>query len=496
MTSIGTKLVVTFLAISVFFGIMSLVVYVNSAMVVDSFNELNDRSLPELIALRQMITESLVIYSRAVEFTIEDSQEELADYLDEIREAKNDFSESFELYSSIVTIEGRPEEEVASIKDRWNAFVLNADALIRIVQDGPADEHEIDEVREKLELSQEEFEGTIDQIIEKQLASSQAMKTRVDSNGSSLFNLIVTTLVAAMLFSTGLGLAVSRTITKPLLQLKNAAIEVGKGNYKTDISIVSKDELGELATHFERMKQELDEKEKMQREFLLVTSHELRTPIQPIMSYAELGLKGIVSPHDALTSIKKESIRLGRLVEDILDVTKIESGKIAYDMRDVDMKELINDVITGFNSSTRPGVTIVDDLPQPEGGIRLWGDSGRLRQVLSNIIGNAIKFTKQGEIRVSCKTLSGPDMLEIKIVDSGVGIPEEVLPRLFGKFVTRDIDGNNKHGTGLGLFISKAIIEAHCGEIHASNNPNGSGATFTIILPLKSNDVKMLMPKV
>jgi len=495
LTSIGTKLVVTFLAISVFFGIMSLVVYINSEMVVDSFDALNNRSLPELIALRQMITESLVIYSRAVEFTVEDSPEELADYLDEIGEAKNDFSESFEMYASIVTIEGRPEE-VDSIKDRWNAFVFNADTLIRIVQDGQADENEIDGAREKLELSQDEFGGAIDQIIEKQLASSQSMKTRVDANESSLINLIVTTLVAAMLFSTGLGLAVSRTITKPLQQLKNAVIEVGRGNYKTDISILSKDEIGELATHFERMKHELDEKEKMQREFLLVTSHELRTPIQPILSFAELGLKGIVPSHDALTSIKKESIRLGRLVEDILDVTKIESGKIAYDMKYVDMKELINDVITGFNSSTRPGVTIVDDLSQAEDGIRLWGDSGRLRQVLSNIIGNAIKFTKQGEIKVSCKTVSGPDMLEIKIVDSGVGIPNEVLPRLFGKFVTRDIDGNNKHGTGLGLFISKAIIEAHNGEIHAGNNPDGSGATFTIILPLKSNDVKMLMPKV
>ena len=474
---------------------MSLVVYVNSEMVVDSFDALNNRSLPELIALRQMITESLVIYSRAVEFTVDDSPEERANYLDEIREAKNDFSKSFEMYSSIVTLEGR-SEEVVLINDKWNVFVVNADAVIRIVQDGQTDENEIDEAREKLELSQEEFQTAIDQIIEKQLAISQAMKTRVDSNESSLINLIVTTLVAAMLFSTGLGLAVSRTITKPLQQLKNAAIEVGRGNYKTDISILSKDEIGELATHFERMKHELDEKEKMQREFLLVTSHELRTPIQPILSFAELGLKGIVPAHDALTSIKKESIRLGRLVEDILDVTKIESGKIAYEMRDVDMKELIIDVITGFNSSTRPRVTIVDDLSNQEEGIWLLGDSGRLRQVLSNIIGNAIKFTKQGEIKVSCKTLTGRDLLEIKIVDSGVGIPEEVLPRLFGKFVTRDIDGNNKHGTGLGLFISKAIIEAHNGEIHACNNPDGSGATFTIILPLKSNDVKMLMPKV
>jgi signal transduction histidine kinase len=495
LTNIGTKLVVTFLAISVFFGMMSLVVYVNSEMVVDSFDALNNRSLPELIALRQMITDSLVVYSRAVEFTVDDIPEERANYLDEIREAKIDFSNSFQIYSSIDTLEGRPEE-VVLINDKWNAFVLNADTVIRIVQDGQADENEIDKAREKLELSQEEFETAIDQIIEKQLATSQAMKTRVDSNESSLINLIVTTLVAAMLFSTGLGLAVSRTITKPLQQLKNAVIEVGRGNYKTDILVLSKDEIGELATHFEKMKHELDEKEKMQKEFLLVTSHELRTPIQPILSFAELGLKGIVPAHDALTSIKKESIRLGRLVEDILDVTKIESGKLAYDMRDVDMKELINDVITGFNSSTRPSVTIVVDLSQQEGEIRLLGDSGRLRQVLSNIIGNAIKFTKQGEIKVSCKTLSGPDFLEIKIVDSGVGIPEAVLPRLFGKFVTRDIDGNNKHGTGLGLFISKAIIEAHNGEIHACNNSEGSGSTFTIILPLKSNDVKMLMPKV
>lgn len=496
MTGIRTKLVVTSLTISAFFGIMSLALYAYSAMVVDSFNDLNERSLPELIALRQMITESLVIYSRSVEFTVEDNPEELQDYLDEIQEARNDYSDSFQTYSSIAAIEGRPIEEVSSVIDRWNTFVFNSDVLIKLVQGSTADEDELDEGREKLEISQEEFEGTIDQIIDKQLLSSQAVKAKVESDQRLMFSFIVITLVASVTFSMGLGIAVSHRITKPLLQLKNAAIQVAKGNYDAKISVSSKDELGELATHFEKMKHELSEKENMQREFLLVASHELRTPIQPILSFAELGLKGIVSPNVALENIQHESMRLRRLADDIFDVTKIESGKITYHMMDVDIGELINDVIAGFKSSASE-VSVVNDMSQSKQRMKVWGDSGRLRQVLSNIIGNAIKFTKRGTIKVVCKTLSSSGVLEIRIVDSGPGIPEELRPRLFGKFMTQDIDGNNKHGTGLGLFISKAIIEAHLGEIHANNNTDGPGATFTILLPLKSdNAIPMRMSKV
>jgi signal transduction histidine kinase len=487
MIGIRTKLVATFLAISAFFGIMGLVLYAYSAVVVDSFNDLNEHSLPELIALRQMITESLVIYSISIEFTVEDDQEELQGYLEEIQEAKDEYSDSFQTYSSIAAIEGRSGQEVSSVTDQWNTFVLNSDALINQVQAGSLDEEEIDVGREKLERSQEAFANTIDQIVEKQLLNSQEVDAMVDSNQSLMFTFILITLVSSVAFSMGLGIAVSHRITKPLLQLKNAAIQVAKGNYDTKISIFSKDELGELATHFEKMKRELGEKENMQREFLMVASHELRTPIQPILSFAELGLKGTVSSKVALENIQHESLRLRRLADDIFDVTKIESGKLKYQMMDVDVRELINDVIAGFRSSAS-GVTLVEDMSQSSAEMKVWGDSFRLRQVLSNIIGNAIKFTKHGTIRIVCKTLSPSGVLEIKIIDSGPGIPEELMPKLFGKFMTKDIDGNNKHGTGLGLFICKAIVEAHAGEIQANNNADGQGATFTIRLPLESDN--------
>jgi signal transduction histidine kinase len=112
-----------------------------------------------------------------------------------------------------------------------------------------------------------------------------------------------------------------------------------------------------------------------------------------------------------------------------------------------------------------------------------------MTQVFSNIIGNAIKFTDNGSIKVECRASPSKNKIEIRVSDTGAGISEKILPNLFGKFVTKNAKETNGHGgTGLGLFISKAIVTAHKGEIHAYNNATG-GATFTIILPIDQSNI-------
>jgi signal transduction histidine kinase len=482
MVSIRQKLVATFLTISLFFGLLVTGVYINSLNVSRSFNELSEHSVPQIAALKEMIAHSLTIYSRAVEYTVEDNTEELDEYLAEIQHAKDGFSAAYLKYDQIANKESI--EETALIREQWNTFALNSDVLIGLVQRGGASDENISEAREEAERSQEEFQATLEKTLATRLAQNEIMKATVDSNEDSLFTLIVTAIAASVLFSTGLGLLVSRKILNPLTTLKSCAVEVAKGNYETEIPKLSDDELGDLATQFDKMKKELGEKDRMQKEFVMVASHELKTPIQPILGFAELGLQGKVPAQDALKTIQIEARRLKQLSDDILDVSKIESDKMNYDKKDVNIQELAKDVVSSLKSSLPANVSVVEELSA--GNILVEGDSSRLRQVFTNIVGNAIKFTKEGSITVGCSKLAAVETLEIKISDTGTGISKDVLPRLFGKFVSGGMKGSDYHGTGLGLFICKAIIEAHGGEIHATNNQGARGTTFRILLPIKS----------
>ncbi|MGH9909658.1 MAG: sensor histidine kinase, partial [Nitrososphaerales archaeon] len=143
----------------------------------------------------------------------------------------------------------------------------------------------------------------------------------------------------------------------------------------------------------------------------------------------------------------------------------------------------IHNVIDALKVKLNGDVSIITRL---DDDVQIYADQSRLIQALANILGNAIKFTKRGTINVETHLLAQKNMIEVRISDTGGGIPKEVLPNLFGKFVSKGRGNEEQHGTGLGLFISKAIITAHRGEISAYNNKEG-GATFVIVLPLNNN---------
>lgn len=485
MITIRKKLIATFLVISLFVGIMVVAVYDAGRNVADSFHELNDESVSRINALHQMKIDSLVVYARAVESTVEDNQEELPEYIEEMREAQDDFAVTYGVYSRALPNGGSIGPDPL-IMANWNVFASNSNALIDLVLAETANRDEIHETRENLEHSQEKFESTIDENLNSELAHNQVLTVRVDDMERSLFALILVVLASSVMFATGLGSLVSYRISKPLMQLKSSVMELAKGNYEAKLMKVSNDEFGDLAANFERMKGELQEKDKMQNEFIMVASHELRTPIQPILGFAELALKGKIATPQALQKILEEARRLKRLADDILDVSQIEGGKMICKMEDVYINDVIEGVIQSFSPVVPAGVSITADLSPIDGFLK--GDTERLRQAFSNILDNAIKFTKAGNITVNCSKLKDSDKLEIRISNEGNGIPPEILPRLFGKFVAKDIDGRNKHGTGLGLFITKAIIEGHAGQIRADNNDRG--ATFTIVFPALTQESK------
>jgi signal transduction histidine kinase len=351
--------------------------------------------------------------------------------------------------------------------------------------------------------------------------------------------------VAIIITSTFLGNSISR----PIQKLRDIMNEVAKGKFDSRIDVKGPTEIEELAkqldimrdtiantnTHLNELVQErtekiekvistLKEKEealeesyknlifanqklslqsKIQRDFINITAHELRTPIVPIITLTELLYNKIANENKTQKNQSKENekkqeflqvilrncYRLYRLTEDILDVTKIESQTLKLNKEMVQLNEIIGNVVNDYKeiiSKKRYGsdqIRIVYDEPSKDNSL-VNADKGRLIQVLSNLLDNALKFTKEGDIVITTQKLKDNQELMISIKDSGTGIDPEILPQLFKKFATK-----SEQGTGLGLFISKNIIEAHGGTMWGENNSESNGSTFYFTLPTWKSDI-------
>jgi signal transduction histidine kinase len=227
----------------------------------------------------------------------------------------------------------------------------------------------------------------------------------------------------------------------------------------------------------------LREIDKMKDEFIGIAAHELRTPVQPIIGLSEL-LKSKIekdSEHQELLDVViRNAKRLHVLTEKILDVTKITSQSLLLGKQLFSLNELIFNIVKdiSLNSDLKPNVKV---LYEPQ-DISLNADKMRVNQVIMNLLNNAIKFTNEGTIAITMDTIrdgSEKEYAVVRVIDSGSGIDPEILPVIFEKFTTK-----SEKGIGLGLFISKSIIEAHGGKIWAANNKDGRGATFTFSLPI------------
>ncbi|MEW6603282.1 MAG: PAS domain-containing sensor histidine kinase [Thermoproteota archaeon] len=251
-----------------------------------------------------------------------------------------------------------------------------------------------------------------------------------------------------------------------------------------NIALIDQTDIYKSKKDIERANEEMRAREQLKNEFIAIASHELRTPIQPLLGYAILAKKGKVTQEEAWEGILKEARRLQQLANDILDVSRIESDSLTYQIERVGMIGLLESAVSSARANMSKDVSLELEVDQASKNIEVDLDRSRMIQVFSNVIGNAIKFTDKGGIKVECRAFPSKNKIEIRVSDTGAGISEKVLPNLFGKFVTKNAREANGHGgTGLGLFISKAIVTAHKGEIYAYNNATG-GATFTIVLPI------------
>jgi signal transduction histidine kinase len=283
--------------------------------------------------------------------------------------------------------------------------------------------------------------------------------------------------------------------TFDLQQVNDELVEKEKALQRTNAKLTSQSEdLQKMNEELSSKNEELsDANEKLQRldkmktDFILIAAHELRTPIQPIMGSVKLAEKGLITNEQAWKTIVTEAKRLSTVATYILDVGKIESGNISYDMKPLSVSQLIERISSSSTKfATQDGViSIRMDLDEDA---EIVGDRERLVQAFANIIDNAAKFAKNGTITIQTENDYDKGLVEIKIIDDGPGIPTEILPVLFNKFVTKTKE--NERGTGLGLFITKAIVEAHSGRISAANNAGGKGATFTVSFPIYQKEAQ------
>ena len=244
------------------------------------------------------------------------------------------------------------------------------------------------------------------------------------------------------------------------------------------ITVDSFKSIFELLWNERTLVEELKRTDSMQREFINIASHEMKTPTQAIMGFSEMLDQYPDRRVEMTEAIKRNAKRLHKLTNDILDVSRIESQNLRLNKEKVNINEkisnVVNDIKNQIHNPDKLQIVFLN-LKEP---LYVEADKIRLYQVIANLLSNAIKFTKEGTISIKAQ-LKDNNEIAIIVKDSGAGIDNDVMPRLFTKFATR-----SDVGTGLGLYISKNIIEAHGGRMWAANNPDGKGATFSFSLPL------------
>ena len=305
---------------------------------------------------------------------------------------------------------------------------------------------------------------------------------------NSIFGAITTALaaatVAAILTALAVSLFVTRRIVTPILAMTRASMRVADGRYGERVPVPSEDELGELATHFNRMAETLQHVEERRRDLIADVAHELRTPLASIAGYMEGMLDGVIAPEpETFHRVHRETERLQRLVDDLQELSRAEAGQAPLHLRRVDVRALIDTAAARLRPQfDDKGVTL--EVGARDGLPTVPADPDRIGQVLTNLLGNALQYTPAGgHVRVHVRR--DPDGVAIVVSDTGIGIPAEHLPHVFNRFYRVDRSrARSSGGSGIGLTIARHLVEAHGGTIRAESPGPGRGSTFTVVLPL------------
>ena len=384
-----------------------------------------------------------------------------------------------------------------------------ADGLLDQLKVSAADYHEA-----ILSDQKERSKETLDQIktLNEELTPVEQEFSYTLGVGSRwLEHVVLTILTIAVLSVESIGLTLTfftgRTISRSLKELNDTARKIGEGDFNRTLKVHSGDDLGRLATSVNvmgemlrksygelefRVQQRTEELAKALRsrdEFLSIASHELKTPVTSLkmqlqMLRHKIDLeKGVAPPPEKIAKgleISTSQIdRLTSLIEDLLDVSRIETGKMNYNFEKIELKQVVAEVLERFGDALRLS-NLSFQFSSPNESVIVDGDRFRIEQVVINLLSNAMKYGKGKPIQISVKR--GNEKGDISVQDFGIGIHPEIQSKIFSRF-ERGNPGRHIDGLGLGLYISREIVMAHKGQIKVESQL-GEGAKFTVEFPL------------
>jgi signal transduction histidine kinase len=354
----------------------------------------------------------------------------------------------------------------------------------------------------------EQIAGLVDQVVASEQSKMAGLRADVAAATRRTQLLMAAVVVGAILLALLLGFVISWSFILPVQQAHGFLTEVARGNFQATVKVINRDEFGVLADRMNQMSQELHQLYEKQRdaglelqrlngqlteaskaksEFLANMSHELRTPMNAILGFIEMLLDDLYGEvpeqlREPLTDIQINGKHLLNLINDVLDLSKIEAGRMELALSEYSVQDVIEVVCASLQSLAGEKGLKFSAGAQPDIPLA-YGDGKRITQCLLNLAGNALKFTREGQVEISVERLDG--LLRYRVEDTGIGIPPDQLEQVFGEF--RQVDAaitREFGGTGLGLSITKKFVELHGGRIWVESEL-GKGSRFFFEIPLR-----------
>ncbi len=278
------------------------------------------------------------------------------------------------------------------------------------------------------------------------------------------------------------GFLLSHFMTGPLRQLATATRKVAAGDFTPRITRITNDEIGEVSSTFNMMTEQLQKKETSRKQLLANIAHELRNPLSIVQGNLEAWRDNVISPtHEQISSVYDETVLLARLITDLKELSLAEAGQITLHQESVNISELVNDLISNIPAFfSEKHIDVIANIPSdlPYG----FADEGRIRQVLRNLLDNALHFTTNNGI-ITISAVAQQDWLKLSVSDSGSGIAPEDMPYIFDHFYKADRARTRGYsGTGIGLALVKQLVELHKGRVWVESQP-GVGSIFYFTIP-------------
>ena len=535
---IGTKLIVGFLIIATITGSLGYLGLNYAQTVGEKFHLLQKQTLPTINSLGQMKVAALNIEGDTNEFFIPGINKDKV--LQDLSEQKNKFNEGLNTYEDFVNKYFPDEKNLnESIRNAASTFFQTSGKLVELGQSATptlSPSPALEALTIEKETAENGLVKAIDTAITNEIDEVHDRSEAVDAaiNISSLVTLssIIVSVIVAVVF----GLFFSRYISNPISNLKQASIQIGKGDYVTACKFLSKthrgDEIGKLSSEIEKMRQsiesmkknldklveqrtkevetknaELLEREKdlekvnqelvttelAKEEFISMVSHELKTPLTPLKMYVEMFLKsnrlgGLNEKQLKVMKMIHSSVsKLELLINDIFDVYKLDIGRLKLSKKPIEVTSLVLENISELEPITKDKqIQLNAKIIPPADSVNVLCDSKRIEQVISNLVKNSVDFVpeKGGKITIRAEADETTQNVTFTVEDNGIGIPIEKMDNLFKTFYQVDTTLARKHGgTGLGLVICKGIIEDHGGKIWIDRNFIG-GTSIKFTLPI------------